>query len=182
MTGFHCLRTKTLCLVFFFYFCVLPVNTFRVHCSITQLALWLPVAAVHRGVAGEADGEGDTGRCHHQGRLREQHFTSLRNFESQTDSDFCLFLFGYKGAQLIDNCYFQGAKWKVFFPGYEPREASKSGGELQISRTRILREDNSALLSLELPSPPHNRAIVTISLSSLSLFSLCSKWTDMSTW
>jgi hypothetical protein len=97
----------------------------------------LPVAAVHRGVAGEADGEGDTGRSHHQGRLREQHLTSLSKIDGQTTG----FLFSR-------------SKVKGFFLGYEPREARKSGGELQISRTRILREDNSVLLSLKLPPTP----------------------------
>ncbi len=103
---------------------------------VLRSSMVLPVAAVHRGVAGEADGEGDTGRSHHQGRLREKHLTSLSKIDSQTTG------------------FFFKEQSERFFSGYEPRLARKSGGELQISKTRILREDNSVLLSLELPPTP----------------------------
>jgi hypothetical protein len=68
----------------------------------------LPVAAVHRGVAGEADGEGDTGRSHHQGRLREQHLTSLRRWSNGPDF-FYILIRGQRNTT-FDNCYFQGVK------------------------------------------------------------------------
>jgi hypothetical protein len=78
-----------------------------------------PVAAVHRGVAGEADGEGYTGRSYHQGRLREQHFTSLSKIDGQTDRIFCISLFGDKGTQLLTIVIFKEQSEMFFFPGYE---------------------------------------------------------------